>query len=750
MFIGGGVGSIGRIGGGGRRGGGGAPAPSAEPAITSIPADGTFATLAAAPSGPEPNIPIVLRRTGYEMGAGDAAPVLRQWDETVWLTHRRITPGQSETAGGYVGNDVMWSRVVMQGDTFPNQAGTTNNSTRVPPTVTVRWLDCLNFKVIGNSAHTFRLNVQSPYTRNANPVAAVAVVLNDGVNPAVRAYARVQSQWTGRGVSGYVAHAYEVTFTEAQMTALATGRVTADWEVYGHYGQLLTSAGDARNATRWFHGRLWLRKHAAMAATPLHVFVRPGVPASTPQASTDPAVARANPYGTWQAARDAAMVANNSTFSLGTNCMDGVIVRYMDTGTGGNVIALPTISGSSVCLIAGFIVEPDPLGTWTGGSILEAFNSQIGGSTNESGRIGYEIRNWSQYRRPSAQANWFTNPAGVLTTMYLTGPAGGGVLDFNGTGMSAIGSNAYAILTGLTAANMPNAQYLAEAANTGVAGTHDCVFPDLLDRILPGFSAICTRGRNGRVAGVATDRGIHMDAVVVEGSPTSTQPIITASPTTNNPILARNTILVPLNSSEQFRLRLSGDNDTYSLSNVAFHHCTIPGLSGAVRANAGYTEGADPLAAARAHLYFVFSNCVLPPIACKGDFFGNAAIPDANREPGWREFGYGVGSGGNFYSQHYAILPLGDESEAQRFPGRVCAGAISAGPSRLSGPFVNPGFVDPRVPTVTGGANGTAGGDYRCTFQHAESYPPDVQWDILGNAVAASNRRPGAHSGYVP
>jgi hypothetical protein len=724
-----------------------------EPAISAISADGVVATMAAAPSAARPDVPIVVRRSGYRMAPEDAAPVLTSWDETVWLATRRVTPGGPESAG-YAGNDVMLSRAILPGDIFPNQAGITNNSTRAAPACDFRWLGpggttlggAEGSSLVGNTI-TLRGSCNSFYTRGGLPVAAVAFVVSDGTQT-LRFYARQPVPWSGVGLTGFSAHCWEVV--NADISALANGRLTVNWELYGHHGQLVSSAGDSRNSTRWFHGTRYFRKHSAAAAAPLFAYVRPGSAAASPQVSTNAATARANPYGTWDAARAAAAAANNAAYGIAG--LDGIIFRFMDTGAGGNVIpssALPS-TGTTTCLIAGYIIEPDPDGAWVGGSILEGGALPTSGITNPGLHVDIIVRRWSRLRRV-AQATWWPGTASNFMRVWMLGPPGGGVIDFNGTGMSVFTSNSNAILVGQSIINANGTvSYLNEndGANHGIAGLLDCTIDATHNRDLTGHCLICVRAVNIRaISNLVTGRSQFMDAAFIEQSPTLTTAIMSSSNNQGLSSMRRNVVLVVLNSSEQNRSGLSGDANTWSLFNDFFHHCTVPGLAGNVRFNWGYLDGAAGAPASRVHRYAGFVGCVLPPIACKGEWFGNANTPDPAREPGWREVGYAVGSDGNLYTMHYATAPLGNENEAQRFVGRASQGGISAGPLRSSGPYVNPGFINPLVPTTVGGANGTAGGDYRHGTNLARAFEAAVRFDILGQPVPTNCARPGAYSG---
>jgi hypothetical protein len=748
--------------------------PVVEPSITSVVARGDVITMASTPASPVLLEPITVRRTGYVMNAGDTSPALTNWDETILLTKRRIIPGGPESSG-YVGNEIMPSRVIMAGDTFPNQAGVTNSSTRAPPKIDFRWISTSG-SVIGNTASASG-SVNSFYTRNGTPVAAVAYVWRDDANNLVRAFCRLPTPYTGHGVTGYSAHQWAVSGVDISSLAGGAGgdgRIRLDWEAYGHFGQLIASSDstfDTQNASRWFHGTQYFRKNATIASTPMHVYIRPGVPDASPICSTDAALARSRPFGTWQAARDAVDDANFAQYPvLGGPCLDGVIVSFMDTGTGGNVIASPTLSGATICRMAGFRVRPDPLGTWSPRPVLNGFNSQLSTTTNPNSQAAYTIEGFDIVRTGTTV---FTNPAagaasnpinGVVNNrVYLIAPTGGGTFDLGTTGLVGLFGNAYGHCYGYTFPNTGGAAFVAWVATQGTAGLYDCVISDYQNRNLNSFTLICVRALNvGNTLILGTNNGTtvtaFMDAVRIEQATTNTGAIYgVAFGATSNPVLgipqssARNCELIVLNSTEANRFAFSNDAIDYSCADVFFQHCTIPSRCAAVRANTLYTDGANAsLPAARDHRYSGYTNCVLPPVANKGEWFGASNVPDITREPGYREFGYGVGCKGNFYASHFALLPLGNEIEAQRYPGIHCTGDISVGPNRFSGPYTNPGYVNPLVPTVAGGGVGSLGGDYRHTLTMPTASHADVLFDIAGRAVPLASTRPGAHSGYVP
>lgn len=246
---------------------------SPELAIASISARGDVAVLASTPPAAVLESGIQVRRSGYVMNAGDAAPVLSTWNETVFLTKRRITPGGSQSAG-FVGNEVMLSKVITANDALANQPSAVINSTRSGPQVEFRWISP-GYRVVGNTASASG-TTNSFYTRNGSPVAAVAFVWRDEFGGVVRAYCRVPTAYTGFGVTGYSAHQWAVSnvdISSLRDSAAGGGRISEDWELYGHHGQLIASsdAGFATlNASRWWHGRRYLRKYVAMAAAPLY------------------------------------------------------------------------------------------------------------------------------------------------------------------------------------------------------------------------------------------------------------------------------------------------------------------------------------------------------------------------------------------------------------------------------------------------------------------------------------------------
>lgn len=745
---------------------------SPEPAIASISTRGDFVSLAGAPGSPVLLEPIVVRRTGYVMGASDPAPVLTTWDETIRLTKRRITPGGPES-NGYVGNDVMTTRVIMAGDTLPNQGGLVNPSTRAAPAIEVRWISASG-GVIGNTASA-AADCNSFYTRNGLPVAAMAFVWRDDLGGLVRAYARLPVPFTGHGVTGYTAHQWKVD--NVDISALAggasgDGRVRLDWEAYGHYGQLISSsdaAFNALNATKWFHGTQYFRKNAAMAAAPLHAFWRPGVPDASPIASTNEALARSRPFGTWQAARDAAQTANFTAYPvLGGPCLDGVIITAMDTGVGGNVIPASgtnaSLSGVTTCRIAGFKLRADPLGTWSPRPVLNGFTTQLSTTTNPNSQVAYTIEGFDVVRTGTTV---FNNPSGgvlgnpipnvINLRLYLIAPAGGGTVDLGTSGIVNLFGNAYGHAYGYTFPNTGGAAFFSWTAASGTAGLYDCVVSNYESRVLSTFANICVRALNTGSCGIlGSANGLaissFMDAVRIEQAPTFTGAVISAGGTLDAPGATRNSEIIVLNSAESNRFSISSDapGGNYSMRNWFGHHCTIPARAGNIRANAFYTDGTNGSASAlRDHQYCGFTNSVLPPVANKGEWFGASNVADVSREPGYREFGYGVGCKGNFYAMHFALNTLGNEIEAQRYPGINCVGTISAGPIRNTGPYANPGYIDPRVPTVIAGANGAIGGDYRHSYTMPAASEADVLFDIAGRAVPLACVRPGAHSGWA-
>jgi hypothetical protein len=170
------------------------------------------------------------------------------------------------------------------------------------------------------------------------------------------------------------------------------------------------------------------------------------------------------------------------------------------------------------------------------------------------------------------------------------------------------------------------------------------------------------------------------------------------------------------------------------LPNFGFHHCDIPSLAGNIRGNVWYVDGAA--GGGRVHFYCGFTNSVLPKLANKGDWFGVSNVPDASREPGYREFSYSVGNRGNYHASQFALSDPGFEIESFRQHGlNSLPGPLATGGVRSNGPFQSPGWLDNRQPTSIGGANGTTGGDYRHTFSMPAPSDADVLFDMLGLPV---------------
>jgi hypothetical protein len=714
--------------------------PVIEPAIVSIDGDGQFATLAVAPAAPEPLEPIVVRRSGYKMDAGDPSPSLVNWNETVWLTKRRVTPGGPE-ANGYVGTDTAMSRVIMAGDAFPNQVGAVNNSTRTPPRINVRWISPA-YRVVGNAISAI-LTCNSFYTRGGSPVAAMAVVYRDTVGGVVRAFQRTPVPWTGHGVTGNAAHAWR--FDDVDITALAEGQITQDWEVYGHYGQLVASndaAFDVANTRRWFHGRRYFAKNLTKAATPRFAYIKLGT-GTTGTTSTNPATARANPYPSWTAARNAIQALG----SHGNN-LDGAIFRIMPAVDGDTLIGSLSNSGSCACQFAGFIVEPDPDAIWgAGGPTLQNWSTGIANSTgNLNGHIGFTVRGFN-YRRNST--NFINNPAAINAQVYIEAPAGGGTFDFNGSTAAVLANSGMAHLYGYTIPQLEGT--LGWTTGLGVSGYYDVAITNGggFELLSPTYVCLSTRSVSAINPNGNSDAwwSLFLDGVRMEQGTSTTTSIFSAVGFNSQHVSSRNSEFIPLNSSEQNRLILMHDNQSNSAVDVYFHHCTVVGLCASTRGNSFYTDGAGPPQSARVHRYAGFTNCVLPAIPSKGDWFGNGTTPDAAREPGWREFGYGIGLKGNYHTIRWGLSI--DDNEAVRFRGLNAVGELGAGrTTRGNGAHINPGFLDPRVPTVVGGAAGTVGGDYRHTYTMPVASDADVRFDIKGLPVPLACVRPGAHSGY--
>jgi len=704
-----------------------------EAEITAVDADGNFVTLAAAPASDVPLLPIVVKRNGY-----NSAGSLEDWNETILLTQRKINPVTVGTLAA--GTDIATSSVIFQGDTFTNQPSVPNASTRLPPRIEGRWVETYSGIVVGNTVAAAADFITS-YPVDGLPVERVEFYWSDGTDTVTAVGAL--SPYIGV-VSGYCAHRWSVSGVD--ITALDEGRVTLDWRAYGRYGQLYTSAQvtaalniSSRNGGHDI-GTLYLRKHVAMAAAPVHFFFSATAGNNgTGVASEVVATARANPFANHGQGLVAAVARNTALY--GVAGADGVVCVALNTGA--NIAPNRNAATAQPCLIAGWTMIPDPLEvSWPAGGPTIAFASNenwfVGSSTNPGGDVSLHWRGFNYLRTASTFtfSNTITHPARI----YLVGAAGGSTFDLATlvTGTPFINAPWHPVRYTFTGAAAGSGTALNYNTNGGMATAIDCDFSGVgtsaanASGVSPSGLIACKGGNQYPIPLAGSLQAGFIDGWTSYTTGAADIAFSVQNHNTARAFVKRNVLFVDLNGTENNGTEVSSDNKTYSVTDMAMLGVTFAAASQAFRSNHLYTEGVA--GGSRLHFGNTMRGCILPAIANKGAAFEN----DAARDRGCREYRYGVGCIGNHYNHLFRVPKTSDTA-------LIYLGVGADAPPNTT-TYNDPLFVLDRTPTVLGGATGATDGNYRSSATVAP-YPRPNRYDILGRVLSSTITKVGAYAG---
>lgn len=732
----------------------GTPAAAAEVAITSVDARGDFVVFADTPAATDPLAPLVIRRSGF-----NAAGVSTPWNETIIATTRRRQPTKAYNV--FTAKDVMLSSIIMAGDTFPNQPGVVNNSTRTPPGIAARWYT-RGFRVVGNSMEPIALDVWGPYTRNGTPVARVEVTVADQHGLSVVLVATPAKLVLPR--TGLVAHQW-ITGTPDLSTLTDGDFLTVNYKLFGVYGQIVDSSaggfvGNTAANRHWdTSGTLFLYKNTTIFSTPIYAYIQQG--ASGGAVSTNDATARSTPFPTFSAARTAVTTWNNA--NRGLNGVDGAIFRFRYVAATDYQITVG--SGNTFGVYAGCTIEPDPDDTWVTPPRLTGAQSANWSGANSllpDQIIGHYIRGFDYLR--SVNITWIVT-AGQKVRFYLE----------NGTVDAAApsGANYWASITtstGLVMRNMAFTNWGTDGGNflygfngalididltasrTAAQSTSASLCSHFCAGVKVGNHILQQRSGSGITTFVDAYQAL---AVNTTGS---RSPAIADFADNGRVSGGRNCLLVCLDGSEADTGMLSPDGRLVSLTGAMFHHSTWPANNsiGAARLNTLYNETDSPTV--RDHKYSGYVGCILPATACKGDQFcfeqvtsGSPPLKDnealsAAREPGYREYSYQVSNCGNWWISRGSD-PIGFGGSSLRYGGWCSSfdNSVDGGGQKV---VHSPGFVDNRTPTNSG-VDGTEGGDYHATATFQQQFERRALWDVEGNDLPQMMTRPGCYGGWA-
>ena len=214
-------------------------------------------------------------------------------------------------------------------------AGVTNNSTIPAPKPMGMWVSHNREFVEGS--YSAKLAVAHAHAKNGTPVAAVKFIVSDGVNPNVETL--VSTMTTTQYDNGQYAPHYEATLN---ISGLDDGLLTVDAVIYPHVGTSFQLSVDAQSTTAGEGPNLQpllIYKDAGSLGGKTYAYVDTAATGSG-TASSDAAIARADPFTSMNAAKTAIQAYNNTNNSR--NNLDGGVIR-LTAGT--HTISSAAMSG---------------------------------------------------------------------------------------------------------------------------------------------------------------------------------------------------------------------------------------------------------------------------------------------------------------------------------------------------------------------------------------------------------------------
>lgn len=682
-------------------------APTSDPAVTAINAEGWSVAYTSPPAGdfdPVSNPKYVFAtRQGFD-GAGQAIT----FPETLRITKRvrQAFPDQASLDPARSAlEDYLYST-----DTV---AGVTNNSAEASPKPIANWARPNERIVVGNTVPREALEIVA-FHRNARggeQVACVEWTLTDGSNAVtVKASASV--------ISGHPGDIFPVIVyrpaADTDISTLVDGNITVNAKVYPFVGDASSVANSALSVVaREFSMRIF-RKDTARAGAPVYAYVATSAGAA-PQASTNAATAKANPFGTWAAAMTALATATASN-------AHGCVIRFM-AGT-------HTIGGSATAGTYApngeLIFERDPDETFP------AVTVRFGSTANHNVRTPYlRIRNLQLVKTGTFSFSGFTAitfesftlDVGGLNAAWIQAGVGrmiGGTLTNSAVASTfGAGANPSGLYRGIQSST------LATMEGWNVLGCH------LSTKAGASLtSAVGLRSQSGTI--IAFNR--FESASSVNGIAQAAMPADTIG------YAFVQNVVEYLSTTSVSAMRVSADSATGNSQHVLLHHNTFAGFFINGRANLFYDDGPT----ARTNRLMSMVGNIHVQINSKSDVFRglNEADPNAGTRVGNWSYLYGAGCRGEF-SQFIDAQSGGiGGSFAQAFPG--LAANIGTSASVRNDPL----FVDYKGAT-SGPSAGAGGGNYALQAgspAKSRVANPVLKFDLGGAGRQAVNDTAGAYA----
>lgn len=647
--------------------------------FSSVNADGFSVEYSTTPSLLNPMDTFTVSRAGY-----DSVGSPTSLNQTLTCTQRvrLVYPNQATLSS---------SRVALSDSIYSTDtvAGVTNNSAMNSPKAVAKWVTLDQF-VIGNTIGGDTQPVEiTAFHRNG--IAAVKFIMSDGTNT-------VSTTVSSLTISNNTWDKHKVLVYRLPETSLAglndNAVITVNAEVYPKVGSTSSIEKSADRTQPYEFSPRYYFKNTTRRAAPVYVYVNAttGVDAAVlssgatsggiQKVSTDPAIARANPFATLEGTNGAARGLQLATTLTG-GLTSGCIIRVMGTVVLGSNFTTGTYQNTNG---GHMIIERDPLDS----------AAQINfGSATTNKRMPYVLFRDIILNRVGALAiGSFYAQRVTIYNASQTAAIYGTFLDWEGviiegvTGSCLAGSSTLVnrLFRGVHIRNSANGSFPEPNTVVGCLAENGIGFGQQLGRSDRGIMAF------NRFQKVTSNIFALAQTANLTGY-AQVQNVVENIGTLNN-------------SSGTF----SADSDVGNTEHIIIWNNTVLGFWNNYRLNWAYTDGSATSVHTRTHYLWSVRGNILPSLNMKTDIFvgSNENNPTAavNAVGNWSQR-YGTGWLGNMTT--FTDASLNGVQSGSNF-GRDYGGlkAINGTSSTVR---IDPSFTNYQGPTSTSTA-GTGGGDY--------------------------------------
>ena len=304
------------------------------------------------------------------------------------VTHRRKLNPTVYVDPGWTARGAALSDYVYAGDIL---TGATNNSTVTSPKPIVKWA-CEDQLVVGNSVYA-ALVASHRDAQQGRQVRTVKFIATDSLGASVSQFV------TAPTLTAHASWVRQCPVWQAtiDISTLAAGRIMLDYEVYPWFGAAASVAKsvDVSAASYWLAPTLNFRKDVAKYSAPPIAVVKYGgagtigsatygTPSASGTVSTNPAVARANPFDTFANAQAALVAAANAAVT-------GQDMAGCEIWLAGQDSTLNTLDNGAARTTSGYAltVRRDPLLTKD-----DCFIQSMSGRLRHTAGLAAELSAW--------------------------------------------------------------------------------------------------------------------------------------------------------------------------------------------------------------------------------------------------------------------------------------------------------------------------------------------------------------------